>query len=118
MQITVVNIPTKQITDWDSFHAVFQAALGFPAFYGRNMDAWIDCMSYVDDADAGMSQVLVNSGEMLALRIDDAAGLQRRCPDQYSALVECTAFVNYRRVEIGGQPILALILSGWFKQEI
>jgi RNAse (barnase) inhibitor barstar len=28
-----------------SFHEAFASALGFPSWYGRNMDAWIDCMS-------------------------------------------------------------------------
>ena len=107
-QTTIISIPADQITDWDSFHSVFQAALGFPEFYGRNMDAWIDCMSYIDEPSSGMAKACVPPGELLTLRIDDAPDFQRRCPEQYDALVECAAFVNWRLVESGREPVLAL----------
>jgi hypothetical protein len=114
MQTTIIAIPTDQITDWDSFHGVFQAVLGFPEFYGRNMNAWIDCMSDVDDPTSRMTTAPVAAGELMTLRIDDAADFRRRCPEQYDALIECVAFVNYRRIEQGGTPVLTLMLNGWF----
>jgi hypothetical protein len=116
MQTTVITIATDQITDWDSFHSVFQTTLGFPDFYGRNMNAWIDCMTYIDDAGSVMTAITVAEGELVALRIDDAPDFQRRCPDQYQALIEGTAFVNYRRMDRGGTPVLALMLGGWFQR--
>ena len=58
--------------------------------------------------------VSVEAGGLLALRIDDAPDLQRRCPEQYDALIECTALVNFRRIEVGEKPILTLMLSGQF----
>jgi hypothetical protein len=115
MQSIVVTIPSTQITDWDSFHSIFQATLGFPDFYGRNMNAWIDCMTYVDDPDGGMTKIFVGTGDLMALRIDDAPDFERRCPAQYQALIECTAFVNYRRIERGGEPVLTLMLNGLFR---
>jgi barstar (barnase inhibitor) len=102
----IIAIPARQITDWDSF----QAVLGFPDFYGRNMDAWIDCMSYLDEPSSGMTSVPVKTGELVALRIDE-----RRCLEQYDALIECTAFVNLRRIHVGEKPLLTLMLSGWFR---
>jgi hypothetical protein len=113
MQTTVVTIPTERITDWDSFHTIFQDVFGFPDFYGRNMNAWIDCMGDVDEA-SGMTRINVGVGELVALRIDDAADFQRRCPEQFAALIECTAFVNYRRVELGQLPVLTMMLGGRF----
>ena len=41
-----VQIDGSAISDWNSFHDIFAAAFGFPAFYGRNMNAWIDCMTW------------------------------------------------------------------------
>src|ERR1700733_14148302 len=96
MQTTIVTIPADRITDWESFHSVFKQALGFPDFYGRNMDAWNDCMTYLDDPPSGMTNVFVAKGDLLTLRIDNAADFQKRSPEQYSALIECSAFVNYR----------------------
>jgi hypothetical protein len=109
MNCLVISIPTEKIVDWSSFHDVFQTVLGFPEFYGRNMDAWIDCMTSLDRPDDGMSAVTVGTGELLAMRIGDE--LRLRCPEQYNAIVECSAFVNVRRVEVGETPVLALLLS-------
>ena len=114
MRTTVIAIPAAEITDWASFHDVFKRIFGFPDFYGRNMNAWIDCMGDLDDSGTGMVQVAVGVGELVAIRIDDAAEFQRRCPEQFLALLECTAFVNFRRIEMGEPPILTLMLSGHF----
>jgi len=111
---SVVTIPINGITDWDSFHTVFAEALGFPAFYGRNMDAWIDCLVAADDAASGMVMVAVEPGALLVLRIDAAEDFAARCPEQYQALLECAAFVNFSRREVGEAPVLALLLSGYF----
>lgn len=48
MQNTVIQIDTHLIKDWKSFHDVFSETFGFPKFYGRNIDAWNDCMSSLD----------------------------------------------------------------------
>jgi len=114
MNTTLVPIPTNLISDWASFHAVFAEVLGFPDFYGANMDAWIDCMTYADDPEAQMIARGVQPGELLTLQIEEASDFGARCPEQFKALVECTAFVNYRRVEVGGRPMLALLMSGCF----
>ncbi|MFN7542324.1 MAG: barstar family protein [Acidobacteriota bacterium] len=39
MKPSVIKIPVDGITDWRTFHDVFQRTFGFPSFYGRNMDA-------------------------------------------------------------------------------
>ena len=104
----MVRIDANSIVDVESFHAVFAAAFGFPSFYGRNMNAWIDCVSDLDDPGSGMTTVHVESGQTLSLVIEHAQDFKIRCPDLFSALVECAAFVNWRRVEAGQPPILAL----------
>ena len=106
---TVVEIDTSKIKDWESFHDVFSAAMGFPDFYGRNMDAWIDCMTSLDVPSDGMSKIHAPEGGVLVLALSDMGGLAQRCPKIYEALVECSAFVNYRRMEGGEEPpVLAL----------
>jgi len=103
----IVDIPTGEITDWPSFHGVFAAQLGFPEFYGRNMDAWVDCLTSADEDD-GMLSVTVAPGEVLTLRLLGAADFKRRCPDIFDAVVGCAAAVNERRIERGGTAVLAL----------
>jgi RNAse (barnase) inhibitor barstar len=109
----IVSIAGGAIKDWPSFHDVFAEAFGFPSFYGRNMDAWIDCLSDLDLA-SGMTTVHVRSGEILTVLLEDAAELRQRCPEQFEALIACSAFVNFRRVEAGDPPILAVAMVGHF----
>ncbi len=109
--MTVVTIDLAAVSDWPSFHEAFALAFGFPSFYGRNMNAWVDCLTCLDDPDAGMTSVSVPHGEVLALRLLNVAPFQSRCPDQCAALIECSAFVNHRRMETGDAPVLALSFS-------
>jgi len=104
----LVRIDTARIQNWDSFHDVFAEAFGFPDFYGRNMDAWIDCLTYLDDPAAGMSAVHVPQGGVVTLQLDGVDDFAVRCPEQYRAIVECSAFVNWRCVEHGAAPLLTL----------
>ncbi len=106
--MVVVRVPCERIADWSTFHDVFCEVLGFPAFYGHNMNAWVDCVTYADDPGAGMTRVTVGEGEMLTLQLDEVDGFARQCPEQYEALVECAAFVNWRRIEVGERPIVSL----------
>lgn len=92
-----VIINAEEITDWESFHDVFQKRLEFPAYYGRNLDAWIDCMG-----DEAITE------DFLHLRIEGMKELKERSPEIYEAIAECSAFVNYRLTENGEDPVLAL----------
>jgi len=104
----LVKLDTRRITDWDTFHDVFAEVFGFPAFYGRNMNAWIDCMTWLDDPSAEMSKVHAPPGGVVVLELEHVDGFTSRCPEQYGALVECAAFVNWRKIEVGEPAILAL----------
>ncbi len=104
----IVHIPTARITNWETFHDIFDETLGFPFFYGRNMNAWIDCLSYVDNPEAGMTTIIVGTGDVLTLQLNVIDEFADRCPEQYAALIECAAFVNWRRIEVGERPIITL----------
>jgi RNAse (barnase) inhibitor barstar len=49
----LVRIDGTRLQSWDAFHSAFASAFGFPDFYGRNMDAWIDCMTSLDSPGTG-----------------------------------------------------------------
>ncbi|HEY5893873.1 MAG TPA: barstar family protein [Chthoniobacterales bacterium] len=108
MKPVVVKIPVERIHDWDSFHTVFAETLGFPAFYGRNMDAWIDCMTSIDSPEDGMSKIHGNKEAGLLLDLGECTEFAQRCPEQYEAILDSVGFVNYRRMKIGEEPILSL----------
>ena len=104
----IVDVPVTRITDWDSFHDAFAEVLGFPDFYGRNQAAFVDCLTSCDE-DHGMTSVVVPPGDVLTLQFDEAGrSFAERCPEQYGALVEGVAFVNWRRIEAGDRPLVAL----------
>ncbi len=95
------------MTTWEGFHEAFANTLGFPDYYGKNMNAWIDCMTCLDD-DTPQSEVVVEPGEVLVIQVSEAGALKESAPEIWSALNECAAFVNYRRIEKGEPPVLAL----------
>ncbi len=107
-ELPIVRIDASRIVDWSSFHEVFAETMGFPQFYGRNMNAWIDCLTYLDEPEAGMTNIHAPCGGVVTLLIDNAEDFRARCPDQHAALVECAAFVNWRRIERGEPSVLAL----------
>jgi len=106
--MAVVRIDASRIKDWETFHNIFAEKFGFPDFYGRNMEAWIDCMSYLDEPEAHMTSVHIAPGEVMILHLQDVDNFAKRCPTQYEAIIECAAFVNWRRIEEGGSALLAL----------
>ena len=107
MRQTVI-VDCSHITDWVSFHDVFDAAFGFPDFYGRNRDAWIDCMTRLDE---DFSKVRVAPGEVLTLRLENTNALEKSAPDILANLLEMAGFVNDRRTGIGQPPVLQISRS-------
>ena len=105
---SVVQIDCSEIHDWESFHDVFANAFQFPPFYGRNMDAWIDCLSSIDTPEDGLTGIHVEPGEVLTIELSNVESFRERCPDQFQAIIDCAAFVNWRRLESGSQSVLAV----------
>jgi RNAse (barnase) inhibitor barstar len=103
--IRSVEVDAARIQDWDTLHAVFADAFGFPDFYGRNLDAWIDCMTHLDE---DFNDVRVAEGDLVLLHLANADSLKAAGPEILAAIFEMAAFVNYRRGEAGLSPILVL----------
>jgi Barstar (barnase inhibitor) len=108
MKNPVVKLDTRRIRDWSTFHDVFAELFGFPGFYGRNMDAWIDCMTSIDEPGDGMTTIHAPPGGVLVLQLDHVDDFSVRCPELFAFIVEGTAFVNWRRTETGEEPVLTL----------
>jgi RNAse (barnase) inhibitor barstar len=101
----IVSINCDEINDWKGFHACFKKTFGFPDFYGENMNAWIDCMANLDEE---FSAIQIEEGDVLTLIMENVTPFKKRCPDIYDALIESSAFVNHRRMDMGQKPILVL----------
>ena len=106
--MAVVRLDTELITDWQSFHETSRKAFGSPSFYGMNMDAWIDCLSYLYE-DNNMTTYHLDKDETLQIEVSAAKSFKTRVPEIFDALVECTGFVNERYVEDGKSRALSLV---------
>ena len=107
----IVRINAELITSWDSFHYLFKKIFGYPGFYGNNMNAWIDCMSYIDDKDSGMTSFWITQNDTLVIELTNSESFKERCFEIYLALMECSAFVNARKIKQSGKGIIAIALS-------
>lgn len=98
-----VQLDATAIVDWTSFHKVFAEVMGFPDFYGMNMNAWIDCMSSLNDS--GMTRFALQPEEQLTIEIMETKDFAERLPEIFTALCVDTAFVNQRYAHSANQPV-------------
>jgi len=97
------------IVDFPTFHAQCRAALGFPDSYSDTMDAWVDCLSYLRDAD-GMTRFRLKSSELLEIVVKDSELMRKQAPDILEEMTFCIAGINERYEDYGERPALKLIL--------
>jgi len=97
------------IVDFATFHAQCRAAFGFPDTYSDTMDAWVDCLSYLRDAD-GMTRFRLKSSELLEIVVKDSELMRKQAPDILEEMTFCIAGINERYEDYGERPALKLIL--------
>ncbi|WP_034295338.1 barstar family protein [Herbaspirillum sp. RV1423] len=98
------------IADWDSFHDECAKVFGFPDFYGRNMNAWVDCLSYLRDDD-GMSKFVLKDNEVLTIEVQHSEKLRATAPDILEELQFCVAMINERCADYEEAATLRLALQ-------
>jgi hypothetical protein len=103
----IVRIDARRLTDAAGLHAAMNEAFGFPASYGKNLDALVDCLTHLDDPRSGLSRVQAFSDEVVLLVLENADAKGKPAA-QVKSLVDVVAFVNWRRLEKGQRPVLAL----------
>ncbi|HEY1043088.1 MAG TPA: barstar family protein [Telluria sp.] len=99
----------EAIVDWDSFHAESRRAFGFPDEYTNTMDAWVDCLSYLRDAD-GMSRFRLAENEVLTIVINGSAAMRVTVPEILEEMSFCIGGINERYEDYGEPPALRLEL--------
>ena len=84
------------IVDWESFHGEFQKQMGFFDGYGKNMDAWNDCMRdmYTNGEYKSLTKFDLHDGDTFTLVVMNAAQWKRTSPEIYSAFEDCSLFCN------------------------
>jgi RNAse (barnase) inhibitor barstar len=104
-----VELDGALIDGWDRFHAECKKAFGFPDFYANTIDAWVDCLSYLRDAD-GMTKFRLKPNEMLEIVIKDSTLMRAKVPELLEEVTFCIAGINERYEDYGEKPALALVL--------
>jgi hypothetical protein len=98
------------ITSWDDFHRASRTAFGFPEFYGDNNNAWVDCLSYLDQDD-GLSAFVLDRDEVLELLLADYSEFAEKHPDIALGITQLVATVNSRYSERGDFLRVRLVLT-------
>ena len=106
--MAIIQLKTNHITDWVTFHEQSKIAFGFPAFYGANMDAFIDCLTYIDEGD-GMSSVILKAEEKLIIKIIGTTSFRNRLPDVAFALSDSVDAINERFAKVGKEPRVQIV---------
>src|SRR3954470_23502699 len=101
--MATVQLNGDAMTDWQSFHAESKAAFGFPDFYGNNLDAWVDCLSYLRDDD-GMTKFKLKPDEVLQIEVLQADAMRQQAPDILEEITFCIAGINERYADYGEKP--------------
>jgi len=105
-----IKIDFKNIKDWESFHSVFSEVMGFPDFYGNNNNAWIDCMSYIDE-DTEMTKVTVKPGENLNIVVSGTEEAIESASEVFLGFIDIVAAVNQRYIEANTTTRLKIIAT-------
>jgi Barstar (barnase inhibitor) len=109
--MAIFTLPVERIFDWQSFHHESAKLFGFPEFYGQNMNAWIDCLTYLADDDDMNSIPPLSQNENLVLHVPEFQGFSQRVPEICNALLECSASLNQRYIQASEQHRFVLVLE-------
>lgn len=93
------TINGENIQDWESFHNEFQEKLGFFKEYGRNLNAWIDCMSdlYTNGEYESLTKFNLNDGDKLTLQVQGVEKWKKESPETFDAFIDCCISANAER---------------------
>lgn len=68
-------------------------------------------MTSIDVPDDALSKIHCDAGGTLTMELVHVTNFRNRHPDLYAALIECSAFVNWRRNQRGDKSVRALSFS-------
>lgn len=94
--IMKITVDLSELKSEEELQEEFYRVFGFPGYYGMNWNAWIDCMSCIDDSNAGMSKVTIKKGDSLSLEFLGWIAFAKKFPETAKLLCQCIEDVNER----------------------
>lgn len=97
----------SQVNDLESMHLLLKEKFGFPDFYGKNVNALIDCWTSLRYPEHEMTKVSLSPEEILELKIVSLPMDSFIVLNHFLIAVQS---VNQRYLDRGSKPVLSLIL--------
>ena len=91
--MTRICVNGATIVNWPSFHDEFSRAFRFFDGYGRNRDAWIDCMTDLHGPNA-LSGLRLPAGEPIEIVLNDSATMVKSHPEVFAELLRLVRYAN------------------------
>jgi RNAse (barnase) inhibitor barstar len=91
--LTRISVNGATIVDVSSFHDEFSRAFRFFDGYGRNRDAWIDCMTDLHGPKA-LSSLRLPAGESIEIVLKDSATMANSYPEIFAELLRLVRYAN------------------------
>ncbi|WP_306016584.1 barstar family protein [Oceanicaulis sp. MMSF_3324] len=104
-----IRFASNELRDWASFHEACAKKFGFPDYYGRNRDAWIDCMRGDELAPGNPADDA--SIDILLVEFPNTHGVSGEMKDVCEFLYSGFASVNDYRRKVGCRPLFVLVDS-------
>ena len=90
---TTVELDFSTIKEVDELYQTLAEKFGFPAGYGKNVDAIIDCLFGLRYPEEGMTKLSIDTTEKIIIQTKNISGAQQNLRDTLIFIVE---FVNYK----------------------
>lgn len=103
MRFVQIEVDLSNIVGLDDFYKKMSNIFGFPSFFGNNIHALIDCLSYLPYPEAEMSNVHIMKSEYLVLEVFGFLSVSWEIRE---ALVSSIESVNLRFQKDNIPPIL------------
>ncbi|NLR56919.1 barnase inhibitor [Chitinophaga polysaccharea] len=102
-----IQLDFRKITSIEHFHSEMKSIMGFPDFYGANVNALIDCLSSMRYPDEGMSKITLSLTEILLIEV---IGLSQSNVVILNNLLVAIENVNNRELSRGRTPSIYMCM--------
>lgn len=103
-----IEIDFSEVKSLDDMHQLLKNELGFPDFYGKNVNALIDCLTSLRYPEDNMIATTIEKNEVLEMKIKSLPMDSLLILNHFLIAIES---VNQRYLDRGETTPIALILS-------
>ncbi|MTB81420.1 barnase inhibitor [Providencia stuartii] len=106
MKLIKLHVDFNEINNVNEFHIEMKKLFGFPEFYGKNFNAFIDCLTSLRLPEDGMTSIHIKKDECILLEVFNINSLS---DDLLHGFLLSIQEIN-RRCIMFGEPASILLL--------